>query len=140
MKLCVFGSRNIGGEVGEELVRYATYGALLSWNKKPEDIEEWVSGHAPGVDKAGEKVARVHGLQVKAFPAAWEDLTARPCRIRTRGDGSQYNALAGLNRNGDMAVYATHFVGVWDGESTGTKQMIESVQIREKPLYVYIVP
>jgi len=72
------------------------------------NIKIIVSGEADGADKFGEYCADILGLKVKYFSAAWDDLTADPCVVKTRWDGSKYNVLAGFNRNKEMAGYVEY--------------------------------
>lgn len=87
-----------------------------------------VSGHAPGADDYGEKYADERGYEKDIHSANWNDLEAIPCKIGTRNDGSQYNILAGLNRNTEMAEVANACVVFWDGKSTGSSNMIETAK------------
>lgn len=69
---------------------------------------EIVSGTARGADRLGERYAEEHDLELSQFPADWK----------------KYGKRAGIVRNEEMAVYATHLVAFWDGESKGTRHMI----------------
>jgi hypothetical protein len=95
---------------------------------KKEDIEI-ISGCANGADKNGELFAEQYNFKVARFPAAWDDLNASPCLIKTNSYGKRYNSLAGRNRNLKMAEYAKQDNGIliafWDGKSPGTKGMID---------------
>lgn len=82
-------------------------------------ITEVVSGKARGVDRLGEDWADEHGIPVKPFPAKW-------------GRGMN----AGNIRNGEMAEYAHALIAIWDGESSGTEDMIKKAHA--KNLYVYV--
>ena len=73
-----------------------------------------------GADGLGEKYAERSVLKVKAFPADWN-----------------LGRKAGPLRNIQMVEYATHLVAFWDGESTGTKNVIDLA--REKGLKVRVV-
>lgn len=68
-----------------------------------------VSGAAKGADKLGEKYAQDNNLNVKQFPADWD----------------QFGRSAGYIRNEEMAKYADALIAFWDGESKGTKHMID---------------
>jgi hypothetical protein len=70
---------------------------------------EIVSGAYKGADLLGEKYAAKRNFSLKQFPADW-------CR---------YGKSAGLKRNIEMAAYADALIAFWDGESKGTKYMIE---------------
>lgn len=87
-----------------------------------EDVE-FVSGRANGADMLGELIANDAGIPVKPFPARWKDMTG-PCLVRENKYG-KYNALAGSKRNVLMSKYGTHLVAMWDGESSGTSDMIK---------------
>ena len=74
---------------------------------------EIVSGGARGADRLGELYARRHNIPLKVFPADWS--TGRS---------------AGIKRNAEMAAYADALVAFWDGESRGTRNMIEEANKR----------
>lgn len=80
-----------------------------------------VSGTANGADKLGERYAREHRYSLKQFPADWDT----------------YGKHAGYLRNTQMAEYADALVTFWDGESKGTKNMIEIAE--SKGLKVAVV-
>ena len=80
-----------------------------------------VSGTARGADRLGERWAVNHGVHVVQMPANWDE------------DGK----AAGYRRNERMARYATHLVAFWNGESRGTKHMIDIA--RREGLVVKIV-
>lgn len=69
-----------------------------------------VSGGARGADSLGERYAREHGLQIKRFPADW----------------NQFGRSAGIRRNVDMAQNADALIAFWNGYSHGTKHMIKT--------------
>lgn len=83
-----------------------------------------------GEDTLGEVFAIQFKLDVISFPAKWNDLNVEKCVIKTNKYG-KYNALAGHNRNRNMAEYASEdeelgvLIAFWNGKSTGTKNMIE---------------
>ena len=77
---------------------------------------EIVSGHASGADLLGEAYARAHGLKLSVFKADWK----------------QYGRGAGPVRNRQMLEYAMEetalVIAFWDGESKGTKNMIDQAR------------
>ena len=75
-------------------------------------ITEVVSGSARGVDALGEQWAARYGVPVKRFPADW----------------NRYGKSAGPRRNREMAEYADALIAVYDGESPGTRNMIETAK------------
>lgn len=115
MKVILAGGRNI-----------TDYKALLSAIKDSGfSITEVVSGGALGVDYMGEWYSEsVLGKEATIFEALW-DLHGR------------YNA--GWIRNGKMGNYADALVALWDGESTGTKHMIDFMKAINKPIHVRIL-
>lgn len=68
-----------------------------------------VSGCADGADRLGEKYAVEHSLSVERYPAEWD----------------KYGKAAGPLRNKQMAEVADAVIVFWDGESKGTKSMID---------------
>lgn len=84
-------------------------------------VTEIVSGHAQGVDKDGEYYAYCNSLPIKVFIPEWDT----------------HGKKAGILRNKQMGNYADALVAVWDGNSKGTKHMIEYMQSLNKPVYVY---
>lgn len=85
-------------------------------NRHPERDIKIISGKAKGADSLGERFAHEVGLEVKEFPANWDE----------------FGQLAGSIRNREMAKYATSGAGegvlfaFWDGKSKGTKNMIDA--------------
>jgi hypothetical protein len=84
-------------------------------------ITEVVSGHAPGVDLLGEEWAEKNQIPVKLFPPDWSRLGAQ---------------RAGFIRNNEMARYADAMIGVWDGESSGTADMIQKAKAAGLKVYL----
>jgi hypothetical protein len=80
-----------------------------------------VSGHARGADTLGEKYAQDEGFDLEIYPAQWKKL------------GKQ----AGYRRNEQMAEVADALIAFWDGESKGTKHMIDIMNA--KSLQVKVV-
>ena len=80
-----------------------------------------ISGTARGADQMGERYARERGFQLRRFPADWE----------------QYVKSAGHIRNAKMADNADALIAFWDGESKGTKNMIDNA--RRKGLAVRVI-
>lgn len=73
---------------------------------------EIVSGGARGADTLGERYAIERGLQLRRFPALWEQ---------------NGNKAAGPLRNRLMAWYGTHLVAFSNG-SPGTRNMMQTAQ------------
>ena len=104
-------------------------------NYKPSEVIV-VSGKAKGADSLGERYARGRGIAVKSFPADWKDLTTQPVKIKSNAYG-EYNCLAGIVRNHQMGDFATHAVVYWDGDSTGSIDMISYMKDQNKPVKVF---
>ena len=79
-----------------------------------------VSGHARGADALGEKYAQEEGFDLETYPAQWKKL------------GKQ----AGFRRNEQMAEVADALIAFWDGESHGTKHMIDIMTNKGLPTKV----
>jgi hypothetical protein len=82
---------------------------------------EIVSGAARGADRLGEVYAAEKGYKVTQFPANW----------------NRFGKKAGYLRNVDMSDYANGLIAFWNGESKGTKHMIDIAN--KKKLQVKIV-
>ena len=67
-----------------------------------------VSGAAKGADILGEQYAREKGYTVERYPADW----------------NTHGRAAGPIRNTQMANSADALIAFWDGQSKGTKSMI----------------
>jgi predicted Rossmann fold nucleotide-binding protein DprA/Smf involved in DNA uptake len=84
------------------------------------NISEVISGGARGVDKLGETYAYEHKIPLTIYRANWD----------------KYGKRAGIFRNRVMATHADALIAVWDGQSNGTKHMIEVA--KEYGLHVFI--
>ena len=67
-----------------------------------------LSGCAKGADSLGEQYAREHGFAIEQHPAAWK----------------HYGNAAGPIRNKEMTGEADAVIVFWDGQSKGSKSMI----------------
>ncbi len=80
------------------------------------DNIEIVSGHASGADKMAEAYAKKKGIPLKTFPAEWK----------------KYGRAAGPIRNREMLSYIMEgnpvVTAFWDGQSKGTKNMINQAR------------
>lgn len=84
------------------------------------NITEVVSGCATGVDRLGETWARANNIPIKEMPADWH----------------RHGKAAGPYRNREMAEYADAAIIIWDGESRGTRNMIENMIRKKKPYHI----
>lgn len=79
-----------------------------------------VSGMARGADALAYQFAKEHNVKVYEFPADWD----------------KYGKRAGYLRNAEMAQFADALMAFWDGESRGTKNMIETMERMGKTVVV----
>lgn len=117
MKVIVAGSRSV--------VDFAPVAMAIA--RSGFGITQLVSGVARGVDTIGERWAHGKRVPVVRFPAGWRDR-----------DGC-VDRRAGFARNVRMAEYADALVAVWDGESPGTKHMIETARHYGLEVYVAMI-
>lgn len=85
-------------------------------------ISEVVSGGARGVDRLGELFAKEQDVPIKQFIPDWN---------------GPLDKAAGHARNRDMGDYADALIALWDGQSKGTKGMIEYAKKKGLQVYVY---
>ena len=113
MKVIIAGSRNITdpGSVGRAI------------ESSKFTITEVITGNARGVDALAENYAARKEIPLKLFPADWE----------------KYGKPAGAIRNEQMAKYADALIAIWDGESSGTRIMIEMMNKVGKPVHLWLV-
>jgi len=115
MKVIIAGSRTINDyEAVKAFVAESGY-----------DITEVVSGHSPGggVDLLGERWSEEFlGKKARLFPY--------PVLMGVTG---------GYFRNKKMAVYGDALIAIWDGESKGTKDMINQMKRLGKPHKVFVL-
>jgi hypothetical protein len=115
IKLIIAGGRDFGG------LNFRHHNLLnQSLTKVKSPISEVVCGMATGADNAGRVWAQNRKIVVREFPAEWD----------------RYGRSAGMIRNKQMAEYADALVAFWDGQSRGTKNMIETMQALGKPVWV----
>lgn len=108
MKIAVIGSRGLNVE---HLELYL-----------PKDTDEIVSGGARGVDTSARKYAKEKGIKLTEFLPEYE----------------KYGRSAPLKRNITIIEYADAVLAFWDGQSRGTKFVIDHCRKRNIPLKVYI--
>lgn len=84
----------------------------------PFDITEVVCGMAYGPDTLGKQWAEERGIPVIECPAKWDI----------------YGRSAGPIRNKEMAKIGDALVALYDGESSGTRNMMYEMNILNKPV------
>jgi len=129
IRLIIAGGRDFVSSESDIEKLYGT-----NWNIMCHTMELWRSqfgmpnfvlcGMALGADLMGKHWADCANIEVLKYPAAW------------RVDG-EYNPLAGIERNTEMADNATHLIAFWDGKSTGTADMIKKA--RNRGLHVTVI-
>lgn len=113
MKVIIAGSRTI---TDKKLVADAMRSFTRFWC-----INEVVCGEARGVDAIGRQLAEAQKIPVKSFPADWD----------------KYGKPAGYIRNKEMGMYADALIAVWDGQTRGTRHMIDIMNELGKPALVF---
>lgn len=114
IKVVVAGSR---GFEDYELLKNTLDQELFEYD--PSEIQI-VSGGADGADTLGERYQKEHGCSLKQFIPDWD----------------RFGDSAGHRRNADMAVYGDWVFCFWDGQSKGTRGMIELARRAGKRLVV----
>jgi hypothetical protein len=108
MKVIIAGSRSIEDK---EIV----YQAIT---ESKFEITEVISGGAKGVDRIAEQWAEENGIPVRVVKPNWK-----------LGRG------AGLANNQTMADQADALIAVYDGQSKGTKDMIDTMRRKGRKIY-----
>ena len=89
----------------------------------PGYIFKILSGGAYGVDNNAKNFAIKNNLQYQEYKPIYKHKNDRGAPLR---------------RNIDMARDGDLLIAIWDGASTGTKNMIDEMKKLNKPYYVYI--
>lgn len=136
MKVIVAGSRHIKDYL---LVHTILDNTVITYHIF---VEELVNGLAKGVDALSRRWAEFHAIPPKDFPADWDNLIVPGAIVRTNQWGKMYNLRAGYDRNESMALYVESFGGgvliaIWDGQSGGTRDMIERAFNHNLLVFVY---
>lgn len=111
MRTIIAGSRTAKGY--NDLLRAID---CVSW--KPTIV---LSGTAKGADLLGERWAKENNVPIERFPADWD----------------RHGKSAGFIRNIEMAKSAEALICLWDGQSKGTKHMINEASKRGLVIYVW---
>lgn len=80
-----------------------------------------LSGTAAGADRCGERWAAANRVPVERFPPDW----------------AKHGRRAGFMRNTEMADRAEALVAIWDGQSRGTKHMIDTARAQGLRVYLW---
>lgn len=110
MKLIIAGSRSI---TSLRTVADAFEASQFSW----DEVEVLVNGGANGVDGLAESlVAQTEHIDIESY------------LVDEFLDDAPHPKVAPLLRNTEMAKNADGLLAVWDGQSTGTKDMIDKAE------------
>lgn len=108
---------------------YTVYETVVEAVKESTfEITTVVSGGAKGVDRLGEHYARNNNIRLVIFRPDWE-------RYKDK-TGKRRKNPAAVIRNTEMAKHAEDLVAIWDGESPGTRHMIETAHAHNLKVYV----
>lgn len=86
----------------------------------PETVTEIVSGGARGVDRSARQYAVAHGIKLTEFLPEY----------------ARYGRAAPIKRNLAIVEYADTVIAFWDGQSRGTKSVIDYCQRHGVPIQV----
>lgn len=98
-------------------------------------IDALIVGRATGYDTLAEDWAKDHGIPVLPFPANWTDLSHPDAIIRSRRDGSKYDARAGSRRNQRMIDEGRPDAGVQFPGGDGTADMVARLKRAKIPAW-----
>jgi hypothetical protein len=82
-----------------------------------------LSGNARGADILGEMWAKNNSIPCELYPAEWDI----------------HGKSAGYIRNSTMAENAEALIALWDGESRGTKHMIDLAKKKGLKYHIHII-
>lgn len=97
---------------------------LIALESARFDITSVISGGARDADRLGERWARERNIPLEVMHANWR----------------QHGLKAGMLRNREMARNADALIALWDGESSGTRDMIAVAASRALDVFIYLVP
>lgn len=116
MKVIIAGGRDFNNEE----MALAFLNQLIKEGYLIESEIEVVCGEARGADTVGKSIAQGNNLPLHSFPAHWH----------------KHGNSAGYIRNSEMANFADVLVAFWDGQSAGTKHMIDIMTAKDKPVHI----
>ena len=113
MKLIIAGSRGINnhGTLARSIEAIGT---------KPTKI---IIGNAKGVDAIAENYAAIKEIPCDIVDAPWD----------------QYGRPAGTIRNERITNEADALLAIWDGQSSGTRELIRMMNKKNKPVFLHLV-
>lgn len=111
MKLAIIGSRNFND--------YAWLKRVLTFRFPVPELV--VSGGAGGADSLAERWAEERGIKTLIYKADWD----------------LHGKKAGILRNVDIINACDEVLAFWDGESRGTKDMIDRADKKGLKVFIY---
>lgn len=153
MKIIIAGTRDINKTLKNMsvlLLNEIIDKSPFAYNKSPfrYKISEVVSGGAKGIDTLGEMWAkwkcsvcyhsRLDHDKGICFLCGCKNSRAIPVK-QFIPDWKFHNKAAGMIRNQEMGIYADGLIAIWDGESGGTRNMIEIMGLLGKPGFVWFI-
>lgn len=134
MKLIIAGSRTIS------LNPYVIGELMKNIGIEEKNIIQIVSGGARGMDLAGEKWVEAVNIGLpKVCTGNYTGRTEVVWLIVFEADWEAHGKAAGPIRNREMAEYADALLLIWDGESSGSKNMLAEMKKLNKPVYEVIL-
>ena len=129
MKVAIVGSRD-----------FTDFSKVVEALKPYEDkITTVISGGARGADSLAEDWADKYGKSKHIFEAQWGNTEGKPHYEIGYNKYGAYWKFAGHHRNDLMAEECDCCVAFWDGESSGTKDMIQACKDKNKPVKIVYV-
>ena len=116
MKLVIAGSRTLK-------INTVDMSHILTLFGLNRELKEIISGGAQGVDTIAEEMAKSRGYNITVMHADWEF----------------YGLRAGPIRNAKMAVAGDALLLIWNGSSSGSRNMKEQMLKLKKPVYEIII-
>lgn len=94
--------RRVAVTGGRNYVDWQFINLTLSKEDEREPINVIICGMSPGADSLCATWAHGRGVPIEEYHANWTDLSQADAEIRTRKDGTKYDAKAGPRRNQKM--------------------------------------
>jgi hypothetical protein len=132
-RIIIAGGRNFSDY---ELLRKEALAAIYrTFGKIDKNNVTIVSGHAKGADALGERFAKEFELNTKIMPADWEKYDKRAGYVRNEQMALFTKGCYDEKETDDIEVKGM-LIAFWDGESRGTKHMIEIAKNKKMPVVV----
>lgn len=136
MKLVIAGGRDLQISI-EDLDNILEH-YIYQYGPPCEGRFEIIEGGAKGIDRCARDYAKHFNIPFTTFDAEWDDLSHPDAVIKKNKFGKKYDAIAGHRRNQKMAEEGTHLLVIWNGKSTGSKDMKTRMKKLGKPIFEVI--